>query len=158
MIGKVMAFSIIVFAAIVAYMVGTRIDQETISLLSGTAIGILVTTPCAALITYILMRRRDQSHLSTYERSMRANVPMPQSPPQYWVLPQMTNPPMLQNALNGGHTVNGWNSSQSDANYLPRPSRRFYVIGENGKPELVDGDPSISDDLEMETGASGAAF
>ena len=157
---KVFAFAILLFAAVVAYMIGTRIDQETISLLSGTAIGVLVTTPCAALITFILMRRRETNHQTTYERNMRSNVSMPQNPPQYWVMPQMptlSNAAAMQGALNAGTSMGGWPGAQN-AQYLPRPQRRFYVIGENGQPKVVDGDPGVNDDYEMETGESGAAF
>lgn len=157
MLVRVFAVAILVFAAIIAYMIGARIDQETISLLSGTLIGILVTTPCAALITFILVRRREQSHLSTYERSARTSVPLPQNPPQYWVMPAMANPSMMQAALAGGSSVNGWPGAQ-DSRYLPRPQRRFYVIGENGETKTMEGDPSLNDDYEMETSESGAAF
>ena len=98
--------------------------------------------------------------MSSYERATRSSVPLPQSPPQYWVMPQMpaiANASMLQNALPGGSSVNGWPGSQ-DGHYLPRPSRRFYVIGENGETKTVAGDPSLMDDDEMEISESGAAF
>ena len=160
MLLRVFAIAILSFAAIVAYMIGTRIDQETISLLSGTLIGILVTSPCAALITYILVRRRDQNHMSSYERASRSNVPLPQNPPQYWVMPQMpalSNASLMQAALNAGSAVSGWPGTP-DSRYLPRPQRRFYVIGENGETKTMDGEPTLNDEYEMEPGESGAAF
>src|ERR1700674_1613419 len=95
--------AIVVFATIVAFIIGSRIDQNTISLLSGTLIGILVTAPCAAIITFVLVRRRESNTLSGYDRSVRQSVPLPQNPPQYWVLPQQfqpgRNPAYAQNVI-----------------------------------------------------------
>src|ERR1700694_5058208 len=110
--------AIVVFATIVAFIVGSRIDQNTISLLSGTLIGILVAAPCAAIVTCVMIRRRESNSVSSYERSTRQSVPLPQNPPQYWVLPQqfqaMGNPAYAQNAIAAGMAAPNWPMSQQD--------------------------------------------
>jgi hypothetical protein len=160
--------AIVVFATIVAFIVGSRIDQNTISLLSGTLIGILVTAPCVAIITFVAVRRRESNSVSSYDRSMRQSVPMPQSPPQYWVLPQQFqgmgnpagNPAYAHNAIAAGIAAPNWPMAQEDMQYLPRPRRRFYVIGENGEPKLLeDGSAgNANDPYAIDSDEPGAAF
>lgn len=53
-----------------------------------------VAAPAATLITWLALRRRDeQSPANT--AAPRYSIPMPQSPPQYWVMPtvQPATPP-----------------------------------------------------------------
>jgi hypothetical protein len=151
--------AIIIFATVTAFVIGSRIDQNTISLLSGTMIGILVAAPCAAIITFVLVRRRDANSLSSYDRNMRQSTPMPQSPPQYWVMPQQYA------QLNGAAYMQaggaqGWPMPQQDAPYLPR-QRRFYVIGENGDPRMLEDRSAMAgsgDPYEADSESPGAAF
>ncbi|MCC7208341.1 MAG: hypothetical protein IT323_13620 [Anaerolineae bacterium] len=56
---RVTSVAIIIFAAVIAFVVGSRIDPRTVSLLSGTVIGILVAAPCATIITWVLTHRGD---------------------------------------------------------------------------------------------------
>ena len=69
-LGIVMAVMVIIFAAVLAVLVGTRIDQGTIALLSGTVIGIISTIPCAAMITYILVRAHDREQAEREQRQI----------------------------------------------------------------------------------------
>ena len=137
---RAISVAIVIFVTIVAFAVGTRIDQNTISVLSGAVIGILVAAPCAAVITFLLLRRKDGDRAPVYERQLRNTVPLPQNPPQYWVLPQqfqgMANPAYNMPALGTGNM--GWQMQTNNTVALPRPRRRFYVIGESGEPKPVD--------------------
>jgi hypothetical protein len=142
--------AIVIFVTVIAFAVGSRIDQNTISVLSGAVIGILVATPCAAIITFLLVHRKDQNGVSVYERQIRHSAPLPQNPPQYWVLPQqfapMINPAYGNQALGAG--TPGWQMQQNGVQALPRPRRRFYVIGESGEQKVVDEGAFSRDDVE----------
>jgi hypothetical protein len=163
---RALSIAIVIFATIVAFVVGSRIDQNTISLLSGTMIGILIATPGAAIITFVLLRRRENNAASGYDRSLRHSAPLPQNPPQYWVLPQTMQPMRAGaypvNAIPAGITAMGWPMAPGmggeEMNYLPRPRRKFYVIGENGEPKALD-DPATDDDpYAIDSDGPGAAF
>lgn len=137
---RAFAVSIVIFAVIIALVVGTRIDQNTVSVLSGALIGIITAAPFAAILTFALLRRRGDSSstpvATSYERGLRSNVPYPQNPPQYWVLPQQFTPAQQQQTMLASPAK--WPTA-NDA-YAMRPRRRFYVIGDagRGEPRLVD--------------------
>jgi hypothetical protein len=140
--------AIVIFATVIAFIVGSRIDQNTISLLSGTMIGILIAAPSAAIITFVMVRRRESSSLSSYDRGIRHSTPLPQNPPQYWVLPQQyagaNAPAYIQGSAT--HTgAPGWPGAPDEMSYLPRPRRRFYVIGENGEARMLENPAAAPD-------------
>jgi len=140
---KASAFGVILCGIVFGFVVGSRIDQSTITLLSGTLVGVLVATPCVAVITWLTARRRDDSRRDdwrAHERYLRQTAPLPPEPPQYWVV-------QGQPVAADGRTARlsapmGWPGHYGDAaDYMPRPRRKFYVIGENGEPREV-ADPS----------------
>ena len=155
------AFSvgIVLFAAIIAIIVGQRIDQNTVSLLSGAMIGVLVAAPCAGLVAFIAARRRENNNQSGYERSIRhgyqSGYQLPPNPPQYWVLPQQFQTPQ---AVAAGMNAAGWPGSQEQMQYLPRPRRRFFVIGENGEPKPLENEAVNDASYPFDPDEAGAAF
>ena len=54
--------AVVMFFVALGIMVGKKMDQNTIALLGGAVIGLLVATPCAAIMTYWSMRRRPESY------------------------------------------------------------------------------------------------
>jgi len=60
------ALTVILALAVIAVSIGigvgivARVDEQTITLLVGTLIGIMTAAPCAAAITYILMRNKGE--------------------------------------------------------------------------------------------------
>jgi|GEM_PF-1468930 len=160
---RALAIGIVIFATIIGFAVSTRIDQDTISVLSGAVIGIVTAAPFAAILTMVLMRKRDNRMVTSYERQMHSSVPMPQNPPQYWVMPQQVA--AMNNSAFGQQqaalAAPGQWQSGADA-YMMRPRRRFYVIGENGEPRMMDAGAadanSSTDDYDLSGSETGAAF
>lgn len=139
---KSLAFGIVVCGIAFGFVAGSRIDQSTITLLSGTLVGIAVASPCVAIITWLAIRRKDDAQEREWrmrERTMRQGAPLPPEPPQYWVVQA---PPPAQN----GRLIAPYGYDQTAM--VPRPRRRFYVIGENGEPrEVADPTASVDDGL-----------
>ena len=136
---KASAFAIVVCGIAFGFVAGSRIDQSTITLLSGTLVGIAVASPCVAIITWLAMRRKDDEWRGR-ERMMRQGAPLPPEPPQYWVV---QGPPMAADGRTqrlAAPMAMGWAGQYGEAaGLIPRPRRKFYVIGENGEPrEVVD--------------------
>lgn len=132
---KTLAVALIIFAVVLAFVVGNRMEQATITLLSGAAVGILLCAPAAAVITLATLRRKD---LIRDERGQRYTSPLPQEPPTYWSVPH--NPYVIDaRRLAPGM---GYLAPQGygDANYALPARRKFYVIGENGDAQDADGD------------------
>ena len=48
---KTSAVALIIFATVLAFVIGSRMEQSTIVLLSGAAVGILLCAPSAAILT-----------------------------------------------------------------------------------------------------------
>ena len=135
---KAVAASVILFFVVLGLVIGTRMDQNTIALLGGTTIGLLIASPCAAVITYLAMRNRDDH---SFERNPRYSAHMPQSPPQYWVVPQhmQMQQPAQQMAQPQLPNQNAYAYRQPTAEYvLPATRRRFYMIGEAGEVQELD--------------------
>jgi hypothetical protein len=141
---KASAFGVILCGVVFGFVVGSRIDQSTITLLSGTLVGVLVATPCVAAITWLTVRRRDDDWRAR-ERYMRQSAPLPPEPPQYWVV---QGQPMTADARAARLSAPmGWPGQYGDtAGFMPRPRRKFYVIGENGEPREVEdaANPALS--------------
>ncbi len=141
---KASAFGVILCGVVFGFVVGSRIDQSTITLLSGTLVGVLVATPCVAVITWLAARRRDDDWRAR-ERYMRQSAPLPPEPPQYWVV--QGQPVAADGRAARLSTPMGWPGQYGDAaGFMPRPRRKFYVIGENGEPrEVTDAsNPALS--------------
>ena len=147
-IGKAMALAVVLFFIVLGIVVGTKMDQNTIALLGGTTLGLVIATPCVAIATYVSMRRRDEH---SYERSPRSMAPMPQNPPQYWVVPpqmqqqhQQNGMPQMQQQLPQPMAMGAYGMRPSTPEYMLPAKRRFYIIGETGEvQELDEGNPSM---------------
>lgn len=113
------AVAIVIFVTVIAFVVGSRIDQNTVSLLLGTAIGALVTAPCAVICTVVVMRGRE-----SHGRGQDYGYPAP--PPAFYTMPPQQPWP--------GAAPQGWPQvGYGMQDYLPPPRRRFYVVGEDGE-------------------------
>jgi hypothetical protein len=131
---KAVAAAVVLFFIVMGFTIGTRMDQNTIALLGGTTLGLLIATPCAAIVTYLAIRNRDEH---SFERNPRYNSPMPQNPPQYWVMPQqMQMPQPMQQQMPAAATY-AFRQPTSEF-MLPAVKRRFYMIGETGEVQELD--------------------
>jgi hypothetical protein len=150
-VNKAAAVSIVFFSVVLAGFIGARVDQTTIALLGGTFIGLVVAIPATVLVVIIAMRRRDDM---PQERYARHTAPMPQSPPQYWVMPnpqfdiRAPQPAQMQampSALQAPLVAPDY--------MLPAARRRFYMIGEAGEVREIeapaDGDPFGDDGMRF---------
>lgn len=107
---------------ILAYMLGSRMDQNTMALIGGTLIGLVVSTPVICICVFMTMRVK-MTPTRQYDSEPRYQM---QAPPQYWV-----QPPTPEETL-----------QQPMQPYVPAP-RRFYMIGTDGNPSPVGGDTEI---------------
>jgi hypothetical protein len=141
---KSLAFGIVLCGIVFGFVVGSRIDQSTITLLSGTLVGIAVAAPCVAVITWLVVRRKDDEW-RVRERMLRQSAPLPPEPPAYWVVQAPPNAGVIGSPgapSNPYALANPYTTSMMPASGMPRPRRRFYVIGENGEPREVP-DPAV---------------
>jgi hypothetical protein len=121
---RAIAVSVVLFFVVLGLVIGSRMDQNTIALLGGTTIGLLIAAPCAAIVTYLAVRNRDESSASgtTHAPPTYYVVPqvgassLPASPTQQYFLP--TTSPTYQ---------------QTTAPFVLPPQRKFYVIGGGGE-------------------------
>jgi hypothetical protein len=127
---QALAIALLLFFVILAVLIGTRIDQYTIAVLAGATVGLVIATPCTALVTYLVARsnRVDASR----ETSWRYG------PPPAWPMA----PTRFDSAARPSRLARQPLDSSADAFELP-PRRRFYLIGEGGQateiePEQVD--------------------
>jgi hypothetical protein len=139
------AVAVVLFAIIFAVVVATRIDQNTVSLLAGTTLGVAFTTPCVALIVWLALRRRDEPR--TYEMRQRGMPYLSPEPPQYWIMPTAQPP----------HDARLSASNGQPAGYLPYTEppmltarRRFVVIGDGGDVTEVRDSRSIVTGIERD--------
>ncbi|MEO6061449.1 MAG: hypothetical protein ABIQ99_05875 [Thermoflexales bacterium] len=131
---KTSALALIIFAVVLAFVVGTRMEQATIILLSGAAVGILLCAPCAAFITFAAMKRREGPVRD--ERMQRYTAPLPQEPPTFWSLP---SGPYMVDARRFAPGLPAGNGGYADMGYSMPARRKFYVIGESGEVRDADG-------------------
>jgi hypothetical protein len=121
------AFAVMLFFIVLGFVIGARMDQTTIALLGGTAIGLLIVTPLAAMVTYLAIRRHDEvQSLSQHTRSTREP-----SPPQYWITPQVP----VVGSYQPKNTLTLPTSQVQSPYVMPYtlpPRRKFYLIGGDG--------------------------
>ena len=55
---KLLTTTILIFSGILAVMVGLRLDQQTMAILTGTAIGFVVAAVCIGIVAYIVLNRK----------------------------------------------------------------------------------------------------
>lgn len=136
-IGKVLTFLMLMFVISMAVAIASRLDQLTVSLLSGVMVGMLMATPVTALVTYLTMRQRQSENTpAPYTQIRPAPVAPPVSqPPQIVMLPapahyqlpmQMMRQPQYQ--------------SQPVEPFSMPPQRRFYMIGVDGSASEIQPD------------------
>ncbi|MBX7214826.1 MAG: hypothetical protein K1X39_12500 [Thermoflexales bacterium] len=132
---KTSAVALIIFATVLAFVIGSRMEQSTIVLLSGAAVGILLCAPSAAILTYSAMRRRDANAAVREVRVPRFTTPLPTETPAYWAMPQM--PYVIDPRRMSQGLMPGTSYGAMDPNYQLPARRRFYVIGEGGEASEV---------------------
>jgi hypothetical protein len=130
-INKAAAVGVVFFSVMLAGFVGMKVDQTTIALLGGAFIGLVVAIPTTALIMMVGLRKRDEP---ANDRQPRYSAPMPQNPPQYWVMPQqpytVREPMPQQQQLHQPIAAPEY--------MLPLSRRRFYMIGEGGEVKEIE--------------------
>ncbi|MCS7062253.1 MAG: hypothetical protein RMN25_13990 [Anaerolineae bacterium] len=165
---KASAFGIVLCGIVFGFVAGSRIDQSTITLLGGALVGVLLATPCVAAVTWLAARRRDDAW-RTQAQFMRHTAPLPPEPPQYWSVqsqplpvgnrgPNLPVPMTWAGQASPGQT---WPGQYDPAGFIPRPRRKFYVIGENGEPQEVTesvGRPLPRDQYDEDDGQESAVF
>ena len=128
---RIGSIALLIFVIIFAFEVGSRIDQQTISVLAGTVMGFLVASITVGGIAYALGRRRMESREG--QQPVRYVSPMPQQYPM---------PPYFQPPANFGHGPQfqypGWGNQPQLQQQTPMQlvaPRRFYTIGAAGTVE-----------------------
>jgi hypothetical protein len=120
-IATALGIGIVLAMSILAYMLGTRMDQNTMSMIGGTLIGLVVSAPVVCICVFVTMRVKMSPPRQDYDPGYRM-----QAPPQYWVQPP-TEADQLQ---------------QPYQPYTPAP-RKFYTIGMDGQPSQIGGTTEI---------------
>jgi hypothetical protein len=120
---RVIAVSVVLFFVVLGLVIGSRMDQNTIALLGGTTIGLLIAAPCAAIVTYLAVRSRDES-----------SAPRTTHTPTYYVMPQAGAPtlpalPTQQHFL----PITSPTHRQTPESFVLPPQRKFYLIGGGGE-------------------------
>lgn len=129
---KAFAIGIVAFSVILALIVGARMDAFTMAILGGAFIGLLIAVPTTLTATMLVTRQH-----APRERAPHYSSPLPPSPPQYWQMPAPAPMPALPQPAYNPQLTNPniqWAAMQPAA-----PRRRFYVIGEAGEVEELDG-------------------
>lgn len=109
---KVVGLCCVLFTAIGAYLLFSRLDQNTLTVITGVVIGVAFTSPAGIAIGYLIGHRRNEPQSVTYHVRPQAQVPQFE-PPAYYL------PPML-------------NTSNRPA---PLTQRNHIVIGEDGNDQ-----------------------
>ena len=130
-INKAAAAGVIFFSIMLAGFVGMKVDQMTIALLGGAFVGLVVAIPTTALIMIVGLRRRDDI---SPDRTQRYHSPLPQNPPQYWVMPQQ--PYAVREPGANYHQLQ--QPSAAPEYMMPLSRRRFYMIGEGGEVKEIE--------------------
>jgi hypothetical protein len=134
-VNKAVAVSIIIFSIVLAGFIGARVDQMTIALLGGTFIGLVVAIPATVLVVLVATRRREEASI---ERTQRYSAPMPQSPPQYWVMPNQAYDPRMTQVMQMPQSQQLQQPIAAPEFMLTASRRRFYMIGEGGEVKEIE--------------------
>jgi hypothetical protein len=135
---RVFAVAFVAFSIMLAGFIGARVDAFTITLLGGAFLGLMVAVP-TTLVTMLLINRKQG--VTFNDTQWRYSAPLPQSPPQYWVMPQPVAQPMPM--MNPQLT----NPNMAWSTGMDMPRRRFYVIGEAGdvnEVQAIDPEPAFT--------------
>lgn len=126
--------AVILFFVVLGLVIGSRMDQTTIALLGGTAIGLLIATPCTAIATYLALRCRDESS------ALRQN-----STTSYYVVPQISAALPALSPQPPASVVSLTAHQQPVEAFILPPKRKFYVIGGDGVTSEVSSDEDTND-------------
>lgn len=135
---KASAAGIILCGIVFGFVVASRIDQSTITLLVGALVGIAVGGPCVGAMVWLVMRSKVEDERVKH-RALQMHR-MDSSQPWQVQLPSQM-PPDYASALAAMMAMQQRMPSlpQQPQAFLPRP-RQFYTIGDNGEPkQLTDG-------------------
>ena len=128
--GKWLWIAAIVGAALLAYTLVDRLDNQALAVLTGAVCGALAGVPITAVTFWLIRRERNAL---TLPRQQWQERPTPPQQPQVIVIQQPPAPP----APNPTPGLAPWQSS--GAAYPPsRPPRNFNIVGDE---EEEDGTP-----------------
>ena len=132
---KASAAGIILCGIAFGFVVASRIDQSTITLLVGALVGIAVGGPCVGAMVWLVMRSKVEDervkHRALQMHRMDSSQPWQVQQPTAMPDPAMIMAMMMQQRMPS--------LPQQPQAFLPRP-RQFYTIGDNGEPkQLTDG-------------------
>ena len=131
---RAVSLAVVLFFVVLGIIVGSRMDQNTIALLGGVVIGLLVATPFAIVVTFIAVRSRAK-HMEPPAWA----APMPN--PHYMVLPPAQHGYLPPNATVPMPVMN---TSHANEGFTLPPRRKFYLIGESGDVSEIEPEPSHS--------------
>lgn len=119
---KALNFAVVLFAAVLAIVIGYRIDQPTLAILAGVTVGFVVAAIAVSALAFFVIRQNRQpsrENTQTYH---------------YTISPTGSHAPSGPAAL-----------PPPDVYPMPaqRPTRQFVVIGEGGA-QTVDGNHAIN--------------
>ncbi len=128
MMGRLIALILLVFAGVMAFVIGERMSTEAMAVVIGVVFGVAASIPTSLLIASLM--RRATSAAPPPSRS--DNYPVHSQPPMIIVNPSTPAHPLYP----GEHA---WSSSglQSpiDATPLMPLPRRFRIVGADGSEE-----------------------
>ncbi len=134
-LNKAAAAGLVMFSAVLAAFIGSRVDQVTIALLGGAFIGLLIAIPSTLLVVIVVSRQRDDTGRERYDRLRYTH--MPPSPPQYWVMP--TPADASYDVRTPSQPASQFRVPDAAPEYmLPTARRRFYLIGESGEVQEIE--------------------
>jgi hypothetical protein len=115
-------------AAVLAYIIVDRLDNQALAVLTGAVCGALAGVPVAALMFWIVNRERNAQRV-------RQQVWRERPPPPPQVIVVQSPPAAVAPAAPPGYAP--WHSSGA---IMPpaRPPRKFHIVGDE---EEEDGDP-----------------
>ena len=122
---KVLTIVTCVFSAGIAVVIGVRLDQDHVSILTGLMIGAVLGAPIASIITYLVVRKRQSDAIYCHRPYQ---PPTGSVPPQVVYLPA----PMVHQPI---PSVTRQPASWSPEPFVMSKQRRVYVIGDTGNTD-----------------------
>lgn len=116
-VNSVVGAAMVCFGGVFAVVVGYRIDQQTLIILTGVATGFVIAAIAVGLIAFFVIRQNRQP-------AQRETV-------QYHVAPAPTGPALPPPVVTYELPP-------------PRPARQFVVIGSDGEQVCSDGNHRVS--------------
>lgn len=135
MLGRAFTVAVVLFSLGIAILIGVRMDQASVSIISGFIIGAAIGAPIVSIITWLVVRQRQAD--ATVFSSRTSQPSMPSTPPQVVYLPA---PAPYQPMPSGTHRPAPWSTEP----FVMSKQRRFYLIGDDGLVSEIkpDADPA----------------